>query len=771
MNAIAFSYHLSAILSGCIIAIGFAFAFFRFDDLLFDIAFWFVALKRARQYRGHPKLSVAKLRSKPEQRIAIFIPCWREFEVVDRMLDFACRSIEYRHYDIFVGVYPNDPETLECVARISERYPQVHAVVNDLDGPTTKAQNLNAMFRGMSDYEGKDPYQIIVLHDTEDIIHVLSLLMYNYLMPASEMVQLPVFPLERPWHKWTAWTYSDEFAQNHLKDMVFREQIGGFVPSAGVGCAFSRPALDIVQATSDDIFPRYTLTEDYQIALRLHNKGLKTIFVHQQLARAGKHRPATAASYVATRAFFPDTLKAAIRQKSRWVAGICFQAWHMTGWTGNFATRYGLYRDRKSIVANVMVFAGYVVLVSSFAMFVWQWFDPNAYVPNVGSNRIVWWVLDFVLIMTLIDLLQSAFFVAWVYGPLQGALAIVRPPIAAYINGIATFRAAYAWYRSQTTGKPMLWSKTAHVFPTEQALAEFRRQIGQILVDQDKLSNSDLHLALEEQRHSRESLGDALVRMGFVKERDVVEAFAEQTGSATALEDDLIPDLDALALLTEDLARRLGALPLRLEHGSILLVVSRLLTPAEETELRTALARPFELLLAEKQRVAAAIDRSYLFNDERRKPLGRWLMDRKYLDRDALQRMLVVQRATDKPLLQILSETGTIDGERLYDVLQDYFGVQTENIDSEPALSDLDVARLPAGALAENEITFVRGVRGLTIASAFPLKPAMTQRFAAAFGEPVQPVVARKAAVLRSRHLLLERAAALGTAGSSGNAA
>ena len=37
----------------------------------------------------------------------------------------------------------------------------------------------------------------------------------------------------------------------------------------------------------------------------------------------------------------------------------------MTGWTGNFATRYGLYRDRKSIVANLMVFLGYIVLVAS----------------------------------------------------------------------------------------------------------------------------------------------------------------------------------------------------------------------------------------------------------------------------------------------------------------------------------------------------------------------------------------------------------------------
>jgi bacteriophage N4 adsorption protein B len=751
------SYWLAAAMSVSIVAVGVVFFIFRLDDLVFDASFWINALIRGRRYRHEEKLTVAKLRSKTEQRIAIFIPCWQEFEVVDRMLDFACRSIEYRNYDIFVGVYPNDTETIQRVKNVALRHPHVKPIVNELDGPTTKAQNLNEVFRGMAEHEGDDPYAIVVLHDTEDIIHPLSLLMYNFLMPGKEMVQLPVFPLERSWNKWTAWTYADEFAQNHLKDMAFRERIGGFVPSAGVGCAFSRAALDIVQITSDDVFPRHTLTEDYQIALRLHTKGLKTIFVNQQLAANGNSHPATAASYVATRAYFPDTVAAAIKQKSRWVAGICFQAWHMTGWTGNFATRYGLYRDRKSIVANVMVLYGYIVIALTLLLFAWHHFDPNAYVPSIGTNRWIWGILDFVLVMTLVELLQSAFFVSWVYGPLQGFLSVFRPPLSAYINGIATLRAAYAWYGSQRSGQAMKWSKTAHFFPTEQALAEFRRQIGQILIDQDKLSHEELHLALEEQRHSRASLGETLVRLGFVKERDVVEAFAEQTGTTTALNDDLVPEADVLALLPEALARRLTALPLRIEHGAVVLAVARLLDTGEDAQMRRALDRPFTFRIAEGSRIQAAIDRSYLFNDERRKPIGRWLVDRGYLTHAALLEVLDLQGATDKPLLQLLSETGTIDDEKMFDVLQDYFGVKTVDIADDADLSDDDLARVPGNMLADNEITIVRTHRGLLIASAFPLAPAMADRISAAFGEPVEHAVARKAAVLRSRRRLLER--------------
>ncbi|MFN2527904.1 MAG: glycosyl transferase family protein [Candidatus Baltobacteraceae bacterium] len=758
MIFINFSYHFAAILSGLVLGIGFVFFIFRLDDLIFDLLFWANAIKRSRELRKYGKLTVGKLREKPEQRVAIFIPCWKEYEVVDRMLDFACRSLEYRNYEIFVGVYPNDQETIDRVNYVSQTHPQVRPVINPIDGPTTKAQNLNSMFRAMTDEEGADQFQIIVLHDTEDIIHPLSLLMYNYLMPAKEMVQLPVFPLERPWTKWTAWTYADEFAQNHLKDVIFREQIGGFVPSAGVGCAFSRPALEIVHATSEDLFPSGTLTEDYQIALRLHTKGLKTIFVHQQLAATGKRHPATAAAYVATRAYFPDTVRDAIKQKSRWVAGICFQAWHMTGWTGNFATRYGLYRDRKSILANTLVLLGYIVLILIALMMVWHAFDPNVYLPSIGTNHVIWAMLDFVLIMTLIELLQSAWFVAWVYGPLQGILSIFRPPLAGFINGIATLRAGYAWYQSRRTGQAMKWSKTAHFFPTETALSEFRRQIGQILIDQNKLSADQLHLALEEQQHSREALGETLVRLGFVQERDVVEAFAEQTGTSTALHDDLVPEVDMLLLIPEEVSRRLVALPLRLEHGAVVLAVAQPPGAEDDAELRRVLARPFTLRVAEKVRLCHAIDRSYQFNDERRKPIGKWLVDRGFLTRASLLEMLDLQRATDKPLLQLLSETGTLDEIKLYDVLQDYFGVATMDISTDVNLSDEDFRHLPTDILSENEITIIRRGDKLFAASAFPLAPGIVERLSAGFGQPLTQVLARKSAVLAARRMLLERA-------------
>ncbi len=284
---VEFSYYASEILGFLTVFIAAVYFLLGFDDLVFDMFFWLRVVRRAFDRHKFPRLTVEKLRSKTEQRIAIMIPCWHEYPVVERMLEFAASTIEYRRYDIFVGVYPNDERTVAAAQAAAARHPQVKVVINPTPGPTTKAQNLNAIFAEIERTEGNEPYQIMVLHDTEDVIHPLSLKMYNYLMPQRQMIQLPVLPLERPPLEWTSWTYADEFAENHQKDMIVREAMGSFVPSAGVGCAFSRPALEIISVTAEDVFPSDTLTEDYQTGLRLKLRGLSTIFVSQRLTVRG----------------------------------------------------------------------------------------------------------------------------------------------------------------------------------------------------------------------------------------------------------------------------------------------------------------------------------------------------------------------------------------------------------------------------------------------------------------------------------------------------
>src|SRR3546814_11405972 len=59
-----------------------------------------------------------------------------------------------------------------------------------------------------------------------------------------DLVQIPVLPLVDQQSRWISGHYCDEFAEAHGTYLAVREAIGAAVPAAGVGCAFSRAALE-----------------------------------------------------------------------------------------------------------------------------------------------------------------------------------------------------------------------------------------------------------------------------------------------------------------------------------------------------------------------------------------------------------------------------------------------------------------------------------------------------------------------------------------------
>jgi adsorption protein B len=667
------TYQLSTALATLVIVTSLAFAFFGIDDLFFDIAFWVHKFRRALKTRHFKGLTLEQLRAKEQQRIAIFVPCWHEDEIVDKMIELAARTVQYKNYEIFIGVYPNDSATREKAQAAARRFPRVQVVVNEVDGPTTKAQNLNQMYAAMQRMESDKPFSIVVLHDVEDVIHPESLMLYNFLIPRRDMVQLPVFPLERDWHQWTAWTYADEFAENHLKDLVIREAMGSFVPCAGVGCAFNRTALESLGDSRGEMFPTASLTEDYQLGLRFREHGFSTVMVHQRLAHGhGQRYDLTAASFVATREFFPDTFRAAVRQKARWITGICFQAWQHTGWTGDWFTRYTLYRDRKAVVANLLVLLGYAGMIGALGMLVWAQFDHRVVQPTISTDWWGWPVLELVFGLTVLRVFQKAYFVSSVYGPTQGVLALMRIPWGATVNAAATARACWLVSKASMTGTQVTWSKTTHAFPTDRALHEYRRQLGEVLIEDELVTSDDIAMALEE-RHEGERIGETLVRLGYLTQRQLVGAVAKQIGVNDGTGDDLLPATEALALITQRDARHHRILPLRTEDGVTTVAVDD--EPSQELRafLTEHITGALAFVLTEPQRLVHAIDRSYAFGDDRRKPLGAYLVDRGFLGRHDLERILEAQDRKHKPLFELIVNSGLLTPAQIQDVRGDYF--------------------------------------------------------------------------------------------------
>ncbi|MDP3120072.1 MAG: glycosyl transferase family protein [Sulfuricurvum sp.] len=512
------------------------------DDFFIDSVYWIRLLYRKWKTRHYEPLSLELLSEKPEQKIAVMIPCWDEGKVIGPMLDNMLKMVKYDNYEIFVGMYPNDERTKAAVDEIRERTHRIHEIICPHPGPTSKADNLNWIFQGimLQEERNKQKYDIVLMHDAEDVIHPFAFKLYNYLLPRKDMVQTPVLPLEVPWYYITHWTYNDEFAEMHTKDLVVREAINGLVPSAGVGTAFSRAAIDkLAQLYNNQVFNIKMLTEDYDFALRLHQNGFSSIFVQQYITRVvnrpkwyffGELVPVQKKEWIATRSLFPISYSNAVRQKSRWILGISLQEWRESKWEGDLPTRYTLYRDRKALLAHLVNVLAYFILIYFITYSLWNRFSPETLklvplVDNTGWLWILLWINFGIMIQRLIEKVVS---VSRVYGIYQGIFSIPRILYANIINFHATFIAFSSFIRWINDGQSPKWVKTANVFPTTKQLSSYRRKFGDLLLENHYITGDILKQALDAQKKSGQKLGEYLLRNHLITEEQMIIILSEQ---------------------------------------------------------------------------------------------------------------------------------------------------------------------------------------------------------------------------------------------------
>lgn len=51
------------------------------------------------------------------------VPAWNETGVIGNMAELAATTLDYENYHIFVGTYPNDPDTQRDVDEVCARFP------------------------------------------------------------------------------------------------------------------------------------------------------------------------------------------------------------------------------------------------------------------------------------------------------------------------------------------------------------------------------------------------------------------------------------------------------------------------------------------------------------------------------------------------------------------------------------------------------------------------------------------------------------------------
>lgn len=378
------------------------------------------------------------------------------------MLQRNLENIQYRNYDIWIGLYPNDKPSMRAVTRASLLSEKVHWVLGPRPGPTTKADNVNQLIRGILSRERSMGvrYDLFLFHDAEDVIHPLELHEAARQLQSNHMVQLPVLPLAMPAWDLTHGVYADEFAEFHSKDLRVRSAFGGFIPSAGVATALRREVIERLRILrGDEAFNPRSLTEDYFLGLEVQRIGFRQAFSYA--------RDPASRELIASRSYFPDTFKTAVRQRTRWITGNNLQAWERFGWRAGPGQLYWLWRDRKGLLNQLPNLLAVGLFVFGLLDWLWSFFAATPWAVGAAVAQRPW-------LATLLT--ANAGLILWrlavrigfgwrIYGWRHAALAPFRMPWANVINFCASYMALRGFLRAKFGKKPLLWVKTVHSFP------------------------------------------------------------------------------------------------------------------------------------------------------------------------------------------------------------------------------------------------------------------------------------------------------------------
>ncbi len=555
----------------------------QLDEVFVDANYLLRGLHR----RARRVIAWKSLDRVPQKDVAILVPAWREAEVIRRMLEHNLTNIDYdrARYTVFCGIYANDPETQAEVDDACRRFAGVRKVLVPHAGPTSKADCLNWIYRGVALEEQRRGrrFDILLLHDAEDVIHPLALRLYSLLIPRYELVQTPILSLPLGLRQAVAATHIDELAERHLKEMPVREAIGGFIPSAGGGSAFDREAFaQMAVAHGARPFDPESLSAGYELGLDFRLAGRRVHFACHAV-EPSRRSTATASDQpdgldqpradarrreeiIATREYLPEALGASMRQRSGAILGRALQTWRRVGWPGPLGVAYCLWRDRKILFTSALVvLAGVLIGIEG----VRAGAAALGVGPQPGNLTTAGWrgsVLLVLLVANLVALAWRMAVRAWLVGRLYGTghalLSGPRLVLGGLIGLGAAARALFLFVQHRLTGKPLRPAEITHAFPSPTVLRARQRRLGEVLTEEYGLDRQSLELGLSLQQAVGRPLGEVLSLLGLVSEQTVTRALAELHEMA---EGDPWAGRAPEHLLTaigEEEAERLGVVPI-----------------------------------------------------------------------------------------------------------------------------------------------------------------------------------------------------------------
>jgi type IV pilus assembly protein PilB len=142
------------------------------------------------------------------------------------------------------------------------------------------------------------------------------------------------------------------------------------------------------------------------------------------------------------------------------------------------------------------------------------------------------------------------------------------------------------------------------------------KQLGDLLVEEGKLTAAQLETAVTEQRRAGRSLGRVLVDLGMLSEGDLLATLARQVGMRFVDLGAVTVDPTAAAKLPEAMARRHLALPIGYEDGRLLVAMADPGNVVAVDDIRAVTGSDIRPVVSTRSDIVATLDRLHRHLDE-----------------------------------------------------------------------------------------------------------------------------------------------------------
>ncbi|SDS78542.1 type IV pilus assembly protein PilB [Paenibacillaceae bacterium GAS479] len=149
-----------------------------------------------------------------------------------------------------------------------------------------------------------------------------------------------------------------------------------------------------------------------------------------------------------------------------------------------------------------------------------------------------------------------------------------------------------------------------------------RKRLGDLLVESEVITETELQEALKEQGRTKQKLGDLLIAQGYMTEQQLIEVLEFQLGIPHVSLFKYQIDPTIAQIIPESLARRYQVIPLHKEGGKLMVAMADPLDYFAIEELRMSTGFRIEPAISTKEELQRAIARYYGLQDSMSQIMG-----------------------------------------------------------------------------------------------------------------------------------------------------